>query len=161
MGDLADLARSEPFSLLAEPPAYAVVDISIDEFLGSRRRILGKKLEVFVSEIAARLAIRKQNSDAVGWEKYRILKHIEFLDHKALYGHRAHTEKTVFYQQLFQLSQELRKEEVECWKDIVQVMRDLLFTWEGYEQAKARGRFLNAGGQAQDSLRSPQATDWG
>ena len=40
------------------------------------------------------------------------------------------------------LEKERRTEDVECWRDVVMVMRDFLVVWEAHEQAKTKAIFL-------------------
>lgn len=136
------VSSTGPFSSFA---AQSDVDVSIDEFLGTRRTILGKKLEVFVAEIAARLALRSQKIDKVCSEREKVEGLIEFIHKKIPYNPALTQQGTMLHQQVFRLEEELRREETDCWRDLVMIMRDLLFAWEGYESARARGRFLNAG----------------
>ena len=51
------------------------------------------------------------------------------------------------------LESQRRDEDVQCWRDIVMVMRDFLVAWEAHEQAKNRSIFINhAGAGSQDDL---------
>ena len=60
----------------------------------------------------------------------------------ALYHLREHQDKGIFYRKLLDFQTEARSEQVECWRDVVMVMRDFLMTWEAHEQAKARAIFI-------------------
>jgi hypothetical protein len=37
-----------------------------------------------------------------------------------------------------------RREDVECWRDLTNVMRDFLNAWEGFSRNEAKNRFLSA-----------------
>ena len=43
-----------------------------------------------------------------------------------------------------QIQTERRKEDVECWRDLTNVIRDLLNAWEGFSRNEAKNRFLEA-----------------
>jgi hypothetical protein len=45
-----------------------------------------------------------------------------------------------------QLEAQRRDQDVQCWRDVVLVMRDFLDTWDAHEQAKDRSIFLNHAG---------------
>lgn len=119
-----------------------VVDFSIDELLHQRTRTLSKKMEVFTLEILVRLDILRKNSELLDEEKHRVETVLQAVSRKVNYLMAMHSDKSPFYEQLFKLEEERRHQNVECWQDIVMVMRDLLMAWEAHAQAKARGLFL-------------------
>ncbi len=121
----------------------AVSDSSVDDFIHGRSRILRTKLEVLASEIRERFEIRTKNLERVDGDKEHISKMLMNLDRQAHYLMRQHKEKSPFYEQLFKLEQERRLQDVECWRDVVMVMRDFLYAWEAHEQAKAKAIFLD------------------
>lgn len=43
---------------------------------------------------------------------------------------------------LLDLNRERRTQDIECWRDLVHVFRDLLQIWEDLEQAKVRDSML-------------------
>src|SRR5438132_1342438 len=94
-------------------------NFSIDDFVHTRTRILNTKLEVLASAM------------------------LVDLDRRSNYLARQHKEKAPFYGQLFKLEQERRLQDVECWRDVVLVLRDFLDAWEAHEQAKAKAVFLD------------------
>ncbi len=52
-----------------------------------------------------------------------------------------------------QLDSQRRQEDIQCWRDVVLVMRDFLEAWEVHEQAKSRAIFINhAGTRTEESL---------
>lgn len=116
---------------------------SIDDFIHGRSRILRTKLEVLACEIRERLQIRVKNLERIDDDKVHTSALLVDLDRRAHYLTRQHKEKAPFYDQLFKLEQERRLQEVECWRDVVMVMRDFLYAWEAHEQAKARAIFIN------------------
>ena len=47
-----------------------------------------------------------------------------------------------------ELSKERRQQDTECWRDLVQIMRDLMNAWEGLSGLQAKQRFLQSIPQA-------------
>jgi hypothetical protein len=117
-------------------------DSSIDDFIHGRSRILRTKLEVLASEIRERLQIRVKNLERIDKDGIHTSAMLVDLDRRAHYLTRQHKEKVPFYQQLFKLEQERRLQDVECWRDVVMVMRDFLYAWEAHEQARAKAVLL-------------------
>lgn len=118
----------------------------IENLFGQKRRIVHTKLEVLASEIFERIRIRTVNLGKIGKDKLDLYEMLIKVDHLANYGRRDHQEKRVFYELLFKVKQEERQQDVECWRDIVLVMRDFLYAWEVREQMQARALFLNHAG---------------
>jgi len=114
----------------------------LESFVHTRTQILNTKLEVLAAEMLARLQIRAVNLERIADEKIRVGDLLTDLTRRANYLVREHREKAPFYQQWFDLEQERRTEDVECWRDVVMVMRDFLMAWEAHEQAKAKAIFL-------------------
>ncbi len=118
-------------------------DSSLDLFIHLRPKILKSKLEVLASEIRGRLSIRERNLDRIDSDRENLSSLIGEISKMAGYGVRQHSEKDRLYQKMFDLESERRDQDVSCWKDVVDVMRDFLTTWEAHEQTKARAMLLN------------------
>lgn len=116
---------------------------AIDQIMQSKSRILKTKLEVLAGEIRQRLSIREGNLERIGRDKDVLKETIERLDRLANYKLRDHRDKVPLYQRTIELEKEQRAQDVECWRDVVKVMRDFLEIWEAQEQAKSRAIFLN------------------
>ena len=116
----------------------------IGTLIGQRRRILETKLAVFAGEIRDRLDVRTTNLESLLDDEMKIRNQILTLP-KNPFGHVVSGTPafTQYQQNLLQIDQQRRDEEVQCWRDVVQVMRDFLMTWEALEQSKARGSFLH------------------
>lgn len=54
------------------------------------------------------------------------------------------TRTSLLEQQQAQNLNEQRRTELECWRDITHVLRDLLNAWEGLSRNRAKNRFLTA-----------------
>ena len=116
---------------------------ALDQLLGVKSRVLRTKLEVLSFEMAERLRIWDRNLERIDGDKERVTGVMERISRLAEYHLRDHREKSQLYEALFDLENERRSQDVECWRDIVMVMRDFLAVWEAHEQAKARGIFLD------------------
>lgn len=117
-------------------------DQSIDRLLGEKHRILKVKLEVLASEIFQRLEIRKQNLDRLLNDELilsNVLLYFEPSSSRAPYR-PAFPEK--LYQEKLDLGKQRREQDVECWRDVVMVMRDFLSVWEAVELARSKASFL-------------------
>lgn len=119
---------------------------SIDNLIHQKTRILRVKLEVLAAEILDRFFLRDKNLNRIEEDQYRTREIHEKISRQVNYQLRAHREKQPFYELLFGLEKEKREQEVECWRDVAQVMTDFLNVWEAHEQAKARSEFLNDAG---------------
>jgi hypothetical protein len=116
---------------------------ALDQLLGVKSRILRTKLDVLAAEIGERLRLRSRNLIRIDADKERIGGVMDRISRLADYRLRDHREKSELYEELFNLENERRSQDVECWRDIVMVMRDFLAVWEAHEQAKARAIFLD------------------
>jgi len=110
---------------------------SFDAFVHRKTEILNTKLEILAFEINARLHIRVWNLKRIGDQKVEASQMLEGLCRQCNYLMREHRDKRSFYEQLFKL------EDVECWRDVVMVMRDFLYVWEAHELAKRKAMFLD------------------
>ena len=130
----------------ASPDSEAGTAGALDHLLHSKSRILRTKLEVFASEIQARFAMWDRNLDRIGGEK----EHVEALLNQSTrlvrYHLREPNEVTRLRESSLQLDSQRRQEDIQCWRDVVLVMRDFLDTWEAHEQAKSRSIFINHAG---------------
>ena len=115
---------------------------SLDQLVHQKSGVLNKKLEILAAEIWWRLNISARNLVSVDRDKALIREMLTRLDVAARYQMREHQDKGIFYRKLFELETEARSEQVECWRDVVMVMRDFLTVWEAHEQARARAMFI-------------------
>ena len=118
------------------------IDQSLDLLVNQRTRILDTKLDVLAAEIEERLRIRRQNVKGIMSEELRTGSLL--LEFHPTYGiGRCDSRiQQSLYQKKFDLTKEKRQQDVECWRDIVLVMRDFLTAWEAREQAGAGASFL-------------------
>ena len=112
------------------------------DLLNQRPRILQSSLEVLTLEIFERLHLRTLNFERLDDEKQKLYAMLNQIIIGISYGRRETSESMMVYQQMFALERERRQQDVECWRDIVMVMRDLLHTWEGFAQAKSKAKML-------------------
>ena len=119
---------------------------ALDQLLGGKSRILRTKLDVLALEMSERFRIWDRNLERIDRDKERVTEIAERISRLANYHLRDHREKSELYEELANLETERRSQDVECWRDIVMVMRDFLGVWEAHEQAKARAIFLDYAG---------------
>lgn len=127
---------------------------ALEELLHSKGRILKTKLEVLTAEILQRLNLREVNLTRIRQDQSSLQDLLNGLNRQANYHQREHREKAPLYQRRLELEKELRSQDVDCWKDIVLVMRDFLAIWEAHEQARSRAIFINHVGTRPENLMS-------
>jgi len=115
---------------------------SLDELIHQKSGILKKKLDILAAEIWWRLHIAARNLASIDQDKALVQEMLGRLLVAALYHMREHQDKGVFYRKLFDFQTEARSEQIECWRDVVMVMRDFLYAWDAHEQARARAMFI-------------------
>lgn len=113
---------------------------SFDEFIHRKGKILRTTLEILASEIVERLRLRKVNFERIYADELALYEMIRRINY------RAHdiSDRSTLYQQLFEFKKERREQDVECWKDLVLVVRDFLVAFEAHENATAKARLINA-----------------
>ena len=125
----------------------------LDNLLHSKSRILRYKLEVLASEICTRLNMWDRNLARIDSDKESVEKSLEQVVRLARYHLREHRDITRLQDSTLRLESQRRDEDVQCWRDVVMVMRDFLESWEAHEQAKNRSIFINhVGAGNQESL---------
>lgn len=127
---------------------------ALDQLLGAKPRILRTKLEVLASEIQARFAMWDRNLDRIADGKGQVEALLDESSRLARYHLRDPNEATRLRESAIQLDSQQRQEDIQCWRDTVQVMRDFLNAWEVHEQARSKAIFLNhaTAGTTQESL---------
>ncbi len=118
-------------------------DSAIDSLMHSKSRLLRSKLEVLASEIYTRLAMWERNLARIDRDKVQVESLVSQFTRLARYHLREPKDITRFHESNLRLEAQRRTEDVECWRDLVMVMRDFLETWEAHEQAKNRSIFIN------------------
>ncbi len=135
--------------LLLQMPDYAQsptpeVDASLDRFIHQRSRILRTKLEILAAEIMERLRLRRRNQQRIGHQRETVETMLGYLAGLSHYHGKESREKGALYQATFDLDREARDQDVDCWRDVVGVMRDFLGAWEAHEQTEARAVLLRS-----------------
>lgn len=132
--------------MLAYAPTPARADSSadglVDTLLHQKSHIFAKKLDVLAAAMLVRTSLMRENLFLIEAQRARLEDMLLTLDRHARYHMREQREKTVVYQALFALDAERRSQAVECWRDVVLVIRDFLEVWEAHQQSQARARFL-------------------
>jgi hypothetical protein len=119
---------------------------SLDQLLGQKSSLLRTKLDVLGAELRDRFRLREQNLSALAGESEQLDADVERVSRLVRYDLREPRDLGPFQQQRAQLDAELRRQRVDCWQDVVPVIRDFLEVWEALEQARARAIFLNDAG---------------
>jgi len=115
---------------------------AVNALLDRKNCILQTKLDVITWEIRSRLQIRHDNLERLYRSREEVEERLRQLSVDIRYRARDHGDKRVFYEALIKLDAERRSSEVECWRDLVDVLRDFLTVWEAHQQAQARALFL-------------------
>ena len=112
-------------------------DFSLNEFIQTPTKVLSSKQEVLSSLIFQRLILKEKNLKPLNKERFDLENFLQRFS-KWITGE----EFREYRDQLFEVQKEIRKEQVECWKDVTNVMFRLLDTWEAYQEARATSNFL-------------------
>lgn len=115
----------------------------LEDLLHQKSGILTKKLDILAAEMRWRLHTTARNLAGLEQDTTRLQDMLTSLDTATHYHLREHRDKAPVYQQLFEVENRKRAENVECWRDLVMVMRDFLAVWEAHEQSRSRAIFLN------------------
>jgi hypothetical protein len=122
--------------------AGLVEDPFLDDLLHQKSHIFASKLEVLAAAMIVRVQLLRENNTRIDTDKKVTEYMLAKVNRQALYDLKEHRERTVFYQTLCRLEEERRSQAVECWRDVVMVLRDFLVVWEAHEQSQARAIFL-------------------
>jgi hypothetical protein len=142
-----------PQTAFESPQPQESDSLALDHLLHSKSRILSSKLEVLASEIYARLTMWNRNLTRIDDDKAKVEDLLSQFTRLARYHLREQQDVGRLRDSTLQLEAQRRDQDVQCWRDVVLVMRDFLETWEAHEQAKNRSIFLNhAGSRPEESL---------
>ncbi len=142
----SEIAENLPQSQESDP-------VALDHLLHFKSRILRSKLEVLASEIYARLTMWNRNLGRIDDEKTKVEEQLQQFTRLARYHLRDQQDVGRLRDSALQLETQRRDEDVQCWRDVVMVMRDFLEAWEAHEQARNRAIFLqHAGPRPEESL---------
>ncbi|MCG3148180.1 MAG: hypothetical protein PCFJNLEI_01623 [Verrucomicrobiae bacterium] len=130
------------YAVSVSPVLASATNKTLDDLIHVNTRILRTKLEAIGTTVQARLKIRQQNIERIADDREKLTGMVQQISVAANYHLRDHKEKDRLYQRDFELTQERRDQDTQCWRDIVLVLRDFLMFWDEYERAKARGAFL-------------------
>ena len=125
------------------PHSIAEAAAPLDNLLHSKSRILRSKLEVLASEIYTRLTMWDRNLGRIDTDKANVETLLDQFTRLARYHLREQKDISRLQDSNLRLEAQRRDEDVQCWRDVVMVMRDFLETWEAHEQAKNRSIFIN------------------
>lgn len=124
-------------------PEKPGIDDALETLLHGKSRILARKLEILAAELNWRICTAAQNVLSLHQDEQAVRESLRNLDIDVNYRLRDHSEKAPFYRRLFDIESARRSERVELWRDVANLLRDMLGAWEAHEQAKARSIFLH------------------
>ncbi len=154
---LVSSTNGQAYAETAPVPA-AETDDALEDLIHSKSRLQARKLEILASELFWRLRTAAENVRSLETDSAVVRDMLNQFTIAANYGLREHQEKAPLYRRLFEIEAEHRAQKVECWRDMANVMRDFLTTWEAHEQARARAIFLNdVGTGTQEPLQETEA----
>lgn len=120
---------------------------ALESILNGRTELAETRLAVTAVQIVERLRLRAKNLKQLVDEELSIgTKSLQLKGggfpayfNKEIMGLEAQLEQRTSQNQSAQ-----RREDVECWRDLTNVMRDFLNAWESFSRNEARNRFLSA-----------------
>lgn len=130
-----------------EPPRETAQQSALESILDGRTELAETRLAVTAVQIVERLRLRAKNLKQLVEEELSIGTKLLNLNsgafpadlNKEIMGMEAQLE-----QRSSQVQGAQRREDVECWRDLTNVMRDFLNAWESFSRNEARNRFLSA-----------------
>ena len=142
MNQIPYLSVEQNYRSVREAAPEPTEDSFLDDLLHQKSRIYASKLEVLAAAMVVRVDLLRENLSRIDNDKENATVMLTKVDSQARYHLREHKDKNIFYQTLFRLEEERRSQAVECWRDVVMVLRDFLYVWEAHEQSQARAIFL-------------------
>lgn len=115
---------------------------SLEHMLVGKQEILQTKLDVLIVSIQQRFKIRDQNIEKIEEDKLKTTNQLLYFHPQYGAGVQGQNMTPSLYRQYMDLNQSSRREEADCWRDVMFVMRDLLQTWDSLQEAKNRAHFF-------------------
>ena len=117
--------------------------LSVDQLIGQRRDILATKLDVLTAQLHERLDLWTKHTDSLDYDDCRLGTAIHTLYvQSGRYIQGADRRMTGLQKQGFDITEQRREQDVECWRDVAMLTRDLLGVWEAYQKAKAKAELI-------------------
>lgn len=117
---------------------------ALQSLINGKTELAETRLAVTAAQVIERLRIRAKHLEelmneelAVGTQLLQTRSHVPGADD--MMGLEA-----LLTERGAQIQSERRKEDTECWRDLTNVLRDLLNAWEGFSRNEAKNRFLAA-----------------
>jgi hypothetical protein len=107
-----------------------------------RTRILEVKFDFLSEQIIERIEIRRRNLESLLHEEVSIDTKIMSTDGPSASDQNSGTSNLPLYLRLLDVSRERRSQDIDCWRDLVHVFKDILIIWEDLEQSKVRDAML-------------------
>lgn len=142
---LRDSSNKEVAVINEKPYLPSSTDPALEAILSGRSEILQTRLSVAAVQIVERLRIHSHNLERILEEELKVGSQLIPFEKKYL-GQAPDMMglENLLLGKQSELSKERRQQDVECWRDLIQVMRDLMGAWEGWSGQQAKQRFLNS-----------------
>lgn len=153
---LRDSSNKEVAVINEKPYLPSSTDPALEAILSGRSEILQTQLSVAAVQIVERLRIRSQNLERILEEELQVGSRLIPFEGKYL-GQTPDLMglESVLIGKQSELAKERRQQDTECWRDLIQVMRDLMSAWEGWSGQQAKQRFLNSIPKPADNHEQP------
>ena len=100
------------------------------------------KFDFLSEQIIERIEIRRRNLESLLQEEVSIDTKIMSIGGSTGGDQNNSGSNLPLYLRLLDVSRERRSQDVDCWRDLVHVFRDILKIWEDLEQSKVRDAML-------------------
>lgn len=136
---------------------------ALKAMLDGRSELAETRLSATAAQIIERLRIRANHLQQLMDEELELDSRLTGINRSSAAGSSDMMNlESLIKQQQSQNQSAKRREEVECWRDLTHVIRELLNAWEGFSRNQAKNRFLSAlpnGGMGQVK-NAPEATTY-
>ena len=117
--------------------------MSVDDLIGRRTDILATKLDVLTTQMHERLNLRTRHTHSLDYDECSLGTAMNLVYvQSGRYIQGADRRITGLQKQGFDIHEQRRKQDVECWRDVAMLTRDFLGVWEAYQKAKAKAELM-------------------
>ena len=119
---------------------------SLDALMNQKSDTLGTKLDVFLAQLLRRLRLRQENMAGLDYDDCKLgtmINDVRFQNG----GYMGNADRRIasLEKQGFDIEKEKREQDMECWRDITMVTKDLLIAWEAYQHSRVKANLLKYG----------------
>ena len=117
---------------------------AVDSLIHHRPRILRTKLAALATQIVERVRIRDSHQGTIEGLLLDCANGLlPFSDEVHFLKSSDFALRAFWLEQKAKLTTEARSQDVECWRDVAQLMTEFLSVWEAVEQSRVRAEFLS------------------